>query len=185
MASKAELSSSAVAMAKAHTILAKRVPAVQATGNKSKDDEKRSQLELFMDLIDHCQWDSSQNMPLYGTLKRRLAECGKPVGDDYFKEVSSVQKLCPTWMEAWGVENSQWSVEELQLAKAADEDTVLYLFCYATQFQLTMRLSSVCLHIQCMTKVCNERHVLCGSRLKELGTKLAWDAAAPMIKFKK
>ena len=35
-----------------------------------------------------------------------------------------------------------------------------------------------------MTKVCNERHVSCGSRLTNLATKLKWDAAHPMIRFK-
>ena len=35
------------------------------------------------------------------------------------------------------------------------------------------------------TKVSNERHVLCGSRLKELKSQLEWAAEALMVKFKK
>ena len=97
------------------------------------------------------------------------------MGDGYFKEVSSVQKLSPTWMDAWVVEHSEWTVPELQLAKGADEDAVLYLFLYATQYQLTSRLSQACMQIQVTTRVSNDRRVLCGERLKDLKDKIGWD----------
>ena len=82
------------------------------------------------------------------------------------------------------MERSEWTVPELQLAKGADEDAVLYLLIYATQYQLTMRLSQACMQIQVTARVCNDRHVFCGEKLKDIKTKIRLDPQAPLIKFK-
>ena len=182
--SSGSVSAKVLPIAKAHTALAKKVPKPPKTGNKSKDEEANSRRELMMDLISHMQWDGSHILPLYGTLKKRLAESGKPVGEDYFTEVSIVQKLDAAWMEAWVVTNSDFSVEELALAKDADEDAIIYLFIYGCQYQLNLKLSSMCLHKPLMTRMANERHVACGNRLSGLKGKLGWKAESPLVKFK-
>ena len=78
------------AYAKARTALAKRVPKPQKTGNNATDKERADTRDLFMDVIDHCVWDPSNIVPLYGTLRQRLKEAESPTGEFDFKVCTTV-----------------------------------------------------------------------------------------------
>ena len=57
-----------------------KMPNISKTGNEEIDEQAESNRQLLMDVIDVCLDNPKHILPLFGSLKKRLAQVGQPQG---------------------------------------------------------------------------------------------------------
>ena len=182
--SAASGSTSALCLGVPRTAFAKKAPKLPRTGNKDVDDQADSNRGLLMDIIDVCLDDPKHILPLFGSLKKRIAEAAAPTGPGFFITLTVVASLDDTFILVWLESVSDFTSEELLAIKKCDPQAPYLLYEFGTQLPQQLKPPQECRSMEVMLKVSNARHEMCGFRLRTFKKDSSFDIANPAVQFR-
>lgn len=152
-----------------HTPLAMKVPQPPRTGNPILDGDADARRECFMTIIDVLQEDSSEVLPTFNELAKRLRMKAKQLqcDGDKFSAVTVFGKTDEDFATSFILSKSDMTLNDLVKAKQHDDAAVMQLLQYMLQYAPNLRYPEEAVVKEVTSRVFCSREALMGQRLRK------------------